>query len=98
MEEVGTGKSRDHVLARHVGLTDAQLRQRLADQPKVGAASTFKSETAAQDFVQDAINSHQNEIDQWLSKQPPDDPTEGWIYTPPGGDVVTGTMWPRGGP
>ncbi|MBO0803963.1 MAG: hypothetical protein J2P25_12930 [Nocardiopsaceae bacterium] len=75
-----------HTISRHVGLTEAQMRQRLDDQ-HVPAASTFTSEGAAQALVQDGINHDQQGIDNWLNTQSTGSKT--LTYTP-GGNMTTG--------
>lgn len=85
-----------HTISRHVGLTEAQLRQRLADDPKhPPAASTFPSEEAAQFLVQDGINADQKNIGKWLTTQPFPTSPKALTYTP-GRNVPTGLTMRRG--
>ncbi len=55
-----------HTLRRHVGRTDEQLRERLAQEPNISAASTFTDRSAAEKTVSKAIEQNRRRIDQWL--------------------------------
>ncbi|MEU6171214.1 RNase A-like domain-containing protein [Streptantibioticus parmotrematis] len=72
-----------HTLDRHVGLTDAQLVQRLRDdlkkppragwpagQPKIPSASSFTDFASAQLLTQYCIDCKQGDIDAWLYGDP----------------------------
>lgn len=54
-----------HTIARHVGRTDAQLRQRLEDEPDISAASTYPDLQTAQRVVQTVLDERRGEIEQW---------------------------------
>src|SRR4051794_5666599 len=49
-----------HTLARHVGRTDAELRQRLIDEPNISAASTYTSRATAELTVARALAERPN--------------------------------------
>ncbi|WP_051741591.1 RNase A-like domain-containing protein [Streptomyces xylophagus] len=72
-----------HIIDKHVGKTDAQLAQRLRDQPTIDAASTFSDLPAAQKYTQNAMEyvgppansgqqnagvNNQEKIKKWLSR------------------------------
>lgn len=56
-----------HLIARHVGLTDAQLIGRLAQQPRITAASTFSNLGAAESQVSAALAANRSQISQFLA-------------------------------
>ena len=66
-EEVAGG----HTLARHVGRTEAQLRARLAQQPKIPAASTFASLGDAERVVSAALRGNKAAIQKWAKTAAP---------------------------
>lgn len=51
----GIGKSRGHVIAEHVGKSDADLIARLASNKKISAASTFTDQATAEAVIGSAI-------------------------------------------
>ena len=58
-----------HTLARHVGLTVAQLASRLANEP-VPIASSFRDRTIAEAVISEALDANQAAITAWLSGNP----------------------------
>ena len=58
-----------HGALKHIGLSDAQLRQRLLDEPKIPAASTFVDTTTATDVATSVVAENQGRIDDWLQGQ-----------------------------
>jgi Bacterial CdiA-CT RNAse A domain/Pre-toxin TG len=58
-----------HLIAKHVGKTDAELLQRLKDDPKITGASTFKDRATAEKIVSKVLNDPENikKIQKWLS-------------------------------
>lgn len=56
-----------HTLVRHVGLTEAQLANRLATQTTLPKASSFTNREIAEQAISDAINANQALISSWLS-------------------------------
>lgn len=54
-----------HTIARHVGRTEAQLRARLAAEPKIRAATTFYTLAEAEKLVADALRANQAAITAW---------------------------------
>ncbi len=81
-----------HTLLKHVGRTEAQLVQRLVDEPWVGASSTFTSRTAAELWVARAIDANAAKITDWLATGP----TKPMPFTMSGNGVPTGVTVPRG--
>ena len=58
-----------HTLARHVGKSDAELSQRLRQEPQISAASTYTDRATAEQVVAETIERHQKRVDQWLDRQ-----------------------------
>jgi Bacterial CdiA-CT RNAse A domain len=54
-----------HTIARHVGRTEAQLRARLAAQPAIPAASTFRTLAEAEKVVSQALRANKAAILAW---------------------------------
>lgn len=61
-EGIGGG----HTLAKHVGKTEHYLRNRLATEPGISAASTFHNRQAAEASLSKLIHTEAREIDRWL--------------------------------
>ncbi|MBL9003135.1 MAG: hypothetical protein JNJ46_02750, partial [Myxococcales bacterium] len=57
-----------HILAKHVGKSEEQLRQRLMDEEHLKVASSFKDEHTAQHVVSAALEKNQAAIDDWLKR------------------------------
>ena len=57
-----------HTLSRHVGLTDAQLRERLRRDPRISAASTWTDRATAEAAVTAAIQSNRKRVDRWQAR------------------------------
>jgi hypothetical protein len=90
-----------HSIDKHVGLTDAQLTQRLRDEssgagkPGIPAASSFTDLELAQEYTQYNIRSNSAEIDKWLQGPPKVGDTEDFEVPSvtggtPGAAIVTG--------
>ena len=58
-----------HTLARHVGLTDAQLRERLKKDQRISAASTYPDRATAEAAVTAAIAASRKRVDGWVSRE-----------------------------
>jgi hypothetical protein len=56
-----------HTLERHIGKTDAELRQRL-DEESISADSTYTDRDTAEMAVAAAIHESQRRIDSWLHR------------------------------
>ena len=54
-----------HTLARHVGRTDEQLRERLRLERDISSASTYTDRAAAEDVVGSALASAPRSFDAW---------------------------------
>jgi hypothetical protein len=58
-----------HTIARHVGRTDADLRDRLEREPRISAASTFPDMATAQCVIDRTLSlaDSRRRIDRWLA-------------------------------
>jgi len=57
-----------HILRKHVGQTDDQLRERLEWERRITGASTYTDRSAAEHAVGAAIVASQDRIERWLSR------------------------------
>ena len=57
-----------HTLARHVGRTDAQLRDRL-QREQISAASTYTDRATAERVVARTLARQRSRVDQWLARK-----------------------------
>jgi hypothetical protein len=57
-----------HILRKHVGQTDEQLRRRLEREPRITGASTYTDRPTAEQAVGAAIATSQDRIQRWLSR------------------------------
>ncbi|MFI5113534.1 MAG: RNase A-like domain-containing protein [Terriglobales bacterium] len=57
-----------HVLRKHVGRTDDELRQRLEQEPNISGASTYTDRPTAERAVGDALGKSNDRIQRWLSR------------------------------
>lgn len=60
-----------HTLARHVGRTDAELRQRLQREPQISAASTYNDAETASAAVGSALAQSDRRVRNWEARQGP---------------------------
>lgn len=58
-----------HTLARHVGRSDADLRERLAHEPRISAASTYTDRARAELVVGLALERESVRLDSWLRRR-----------------------------
>lgn len=58
-----------HILRKHVGQTEEQLRERLEREPGITGASTYSDRSTAEHVVGAAIAQSQGEIQSWLSRE-----------------------------
>jgi hypothetical protein len=56
-----------HTLARHVGRTDAQLKERLRRE-QISAASTYTDRATAERIVARTLARQRSRVDQWLAR------------------------------
>lgn len=54
-----------HTLDKHVGRTDAELRERLDRERDISAASTWTDLTSAEETVAAALRRNQDKVDRW---------------------------------
>jgi len=57
-----------HILRKHVGQTDDQLRERLEQEPRITGASTYTDRPTAEHAVGAAIAQSQDRIERWLNR------------------------------
>jgi hypothetical protein len=57
-----------HILRKHVGQTDDELRERMQREPRITGASTYTDRTTAEHAVGAAIVESQDRIQRWLSR------------------------------
>jgi hypothetical protein len=57
-----------HILRKHVGQTDEQLRERLERERRITGASTYTDRPAAEHAVGAAIAESQDRIQRWLNR------------------------------
>jgi toxin YxiD len=57
-----------HILRKHVGQTDEQLRERLEREPRITGASTYTDRSTAEHTVGVAIAQSQEKIQRWLKR------------------------------
>lgn len=55
-----------HTLRKHVGRTDQQLRERLADERNISAASTYTDRHTAETFIASCLDDNRVRVQQWL--------------------------------
>lgn len=60
-----------HTLAKHVGRTESQLAQRLADERRLQAASTFRTLREAEQVVGEALRANKATIAEWAKTASP---------------------------
>jgi hypothetical protein len=58
-----------HTLARHVGRTDEQLRDRLRAQPNISAASTYPDRETAELVVGSVLEAQASRIQSWARRR-----------------------------
>jgi uncharacterized membrane protein len=57
-----------HALRRHVGRTDQQLMERLAEEPDISAASTYTDRAMAEKTVAAALARERDRVESWLNR------------------------------
>jgi hypothetical protein len=57
-----------HTLEKHVGKTEAQLRQRLDSEKRISGASSFTYRSVAESAIAEAMNEKKSAIDSWVKK------------------------------
>ena len=58
-----------HTLARHVGKRDEQLRERLARDTRISAASTYTDRDTAERVVAAALEGQEHRLTSWLARE-----------------------------
>jgi Bacterial CdiA-CT RNAse A domain len=57
-----------HTLARHVGRTDEELRERLARERNISAASTWTDRETAETVVGQALSPERDRVESWMRR------------------------------
>jgi hypothetical protein len=57
-----------HILRKHVGQSEEDLRERLAREPEITGASTYTDRPTAEHVVGAAIAQSQDRIERWLTR------------------------------
>lgn len=57
-----------HTLTRHVGKSDAELRERLRREPQISSASTYSDRATAEAVVGAALSSAGHSFDAWRNR------------------------------
>ncbi len=57
-----------HVLRKHVGRSDDELRQRLEREPNISGASTYTDRPTAERAIGTAIAQSQDRVQRWLNR------------------------------
>jgi hypothetical protein len=60
-----------HTIEKHVAKTEADLRLRLVQEPKIPAASSFRNLAEAEQFVSQALRSNASAVQTWASTARP---------------------------
>lgn len=58
-----------HVLAKHVGKTDAELKRRLEEEPSIPAASTYTDRKTAEEAIAAALEQRSAKVDGWVKRK-----------------------------
>ena len=58
-----------HTLQRHVGRSDAELRERLRREPEIGTASTYTDRQTAEVAVAAALDEGHGQLASWLQRR-----------------------------
>jgi hypothetical protein len=58
-----------HILRKHVGRSDAQLRERLEHERHISAASTYTDRDAAEIAVGTALQQDHEKVQRWLERE-----------------------------
>ena len=60
-----------HLLVKHVGQSETQLLQRLANEPGISESSSFYNQASAESAISRTLDAKQAEISSWLSSSKP---------------------------
>jgi hypothetical protein len=84
-----------HTLSRHVGRSDADLRERLRREREISAASTYTDRAIAERAVAQALAKNRARVDQWLAREGPR-PNLALDYHAAGGETIGRSLTRRG--
>jgi Bacterial CdiA-CT RNAse A domain len=57
-----------HVLERHVGRTDQELRERLQNEPNISAASAWTDRDTAEITIAEALRAERGRVERWMRR------------------------------
>jgi len=57
-----------HTLRKHLARSDEELRERLAEEPHISAASTWSDRETAEETVAAALNAERDRIERWTRR------------------------------
>jgi Bacterial CdiA-CT RNAse A domain len=60
-----------HTLERHVGRSDAELRERLEREPNISAASTWTDRETAELTIAEALHAERGRLESWIRRGRP---------------------------
>jgi filamentous hemagglutinin len=60
-----------HLLLKHVGQSETQLLERLANEPGISGSSSFYNRASAESAISRTLDAKQAEINNWLSSSKP---------------------------
>lgn len=83
-----------HTLAKHVGKSEDYLRNRLATEASITAASTFKDRQAAESALSTFMDANSSKIARWLQGRDPEVVLRGHAAHPVGIVIPRGTARP----
>jgi hypothetical protein len=84
-----------HTIARHVGRTEGQLQARLASEPRIPAASSFRTIEEAQAVLSRAMRANRQVIETWAKN--PNAPNRLRLLFNAGQDIGYGVVRQTGG-
>jgi hypothetical protein len=58
-----------HTLARHVGRTDGELRERLRREPDIAAASTYADRQTAERVIAETLRRFSKRVESWIVRK-----------------------------
>jgi len=60
-----------HTLEKHVGRSDAELRERLEREPNISAASTWTDRETAERTIAEALHAERGRVENWMRRGRP---------------------------
>ncbi|WP_285416606.1 RHS repeat protein [Pseudomonas sp. efr-133-TYG-5] len=84
-----------HLIARHIGRTDAQLAQRLMAEPHIPAASTFSDRAGAEAAVSEALRVNAQKVQDFLNSSKGKTTITHYLNRPVGVSLLNGATHPQ---